>query len=205
MARRDDVEDALTEADRLLAADDSLSADARRMERARLAVRSAAYHRWYGDNEEAVTAARDGLTLLSRLQHELRAESDRLHARLVLELVCALLDEGQLHEAEDAARPTVDEPVRATSAESVGQVMLAMATRVHLPAGEVDRGRGLLDQAAWLAERHGLDSLLADALTELSRLDEQAGHVKDALEALRAAGQQNSAGCVRWRGRHDTC
>jgi GGDEF domain-containing protein len=187
VARRDDVEDALAEADRLLAADDGLSPDIRRMERARLAVRSAAYHRWYGDNEDAVTAARDGLTLLGRLRRELRAESDRLHSRLVLELVCALLDEGELNEAEDVAHPTVDEPVRATSAESVGQLMLAMATRVHLPAGEVDRGRVLLDQAAWLAERHGLDSVLADALTEVSRLDEQAGRTKEALEAMRAA------------------
>ena len=187
VARRDDVEDALAEADRLLAADDGLSPDARRMERARLSVRSAAYHRWYGDNEDAVTAARDGLGLLDRLRRELRSESDRLRARLVLELVCALLDEGELRDAEAAASPTVDEPVRATSAASVGQLMLAMATRVHLPAGQVDRARSLLDQAAWVAERHGLDSVLADALTEVSRLDEQAGRTADALQALRAA------------------
>ena len=187
VARRDDVEDALTEADRLLAADDGLSPDARRMERARLSVRSAAYHRWYGDNEDAVTAARDGLGLLGRLRRELRSESDRLRARLVLELVCALLDEGEFRDAEAAASPTVDEPVRATSAASVGQLMLAMATRVHLPAGQVDRARSLLDQAAWVAERHGLDSVLADALTEVSRLDEQAGRTADALQALRAA------------------
>lgn len=186
-ARRDDVEDALAEADRLLAADDGLSPDARRMERARLAVRSAAYHRWYGDTEDAATAARDGLALLNRLRRELRAESDRLRARLVLELVCALLDDGELRDAEEAARPTVEEPVRATSAASVGQLMLAVATRVHLPSGQVDRGRGLLDQAAWVAERHGLDSVLADALTEVSRLDEQAGRTSDALTALRGA------------------
>ncbi|HEX6351611.1 hypothetical protein [Actinophytocola sp.] len=187
VARRDDVEDALSEADRLLAADDGLNPDARRIERARLAVRSAAYHRWYGDNEDAVTAARDGLTLLGRLRRELRADSDRLRTRLVLELVCALLDEGELWEAEETARPTLEEPVRATSAASVGQLMLAVATRVHLPAGGVDRGRGLVSEAAWLAERHGQDSVLADALTELSRLDEQAGRAREALEALRAA------------------
>jgi GGDEF domain-containing protein len=187
VARRDDVEDALAEADRLLAVDDGLSPDARRLERARLAVRSAAYHRWYGDNEDAVTAARDGLNLLSRLRRELRSESDRLRAQLVLELVCALLDEGEVHEAENAASPTVDEPVRATSAAAAGQLMLAMATRVHLPAGQVDRGRGLLDQAAWIAERHKLDSVLADAMTEISRLDEQAGRPADALTAMRVA------------------
>jgi GGDEF domain-containing protein len=204
VARRDDVEDALAEADRLLAADDSLNPDARRMERARLAVRSAAYHRWYGDNEDAVTTARDGLNLLSRLNRDLRAESDRLRARLVLELVCALLDEGELLEAENAARPIVDEPVRATSAESVGHLMLAVATRVHLPAGETERGRALLDQASWLAERHSLDSVLADALTELSRLDEQAGHTKQALEALRnaRAAEQRRMRAVARAARH---
>lgn len=204
VARRDDVEDALHEADRLLAADDGLSADARRMERAWLAVRTAAYHRWYGDNEDAVTAARDGLNLLSRLHRELRAETDRLHARLVLELVCALLDEGELHEAETMARPTVEDPVRATSAESVGQLMLALATRIHLPAGEVDRGRGLVDQAVWLAERHGLDSVLADALTEASRLDEQIGRTREALEAMRAAraAEQRRMRAVSRAARH---
>ncbi len=186
-ARRDDIEDALAEADRLLAADEALSPDLRRMERARLAVRSAAYHRWYGDTEDAVVAARDGLNLLSRLRRELRSESDRLRAQLVLELVCALLDEGEVREAENAAIPTVDEPVRATAAASVGRLMLAVATRVYLPSGQVDRGRGLLDQAAWLAERHKLDSVLADAMTEVSRLEEQAGRLSDALSAMRVA------------------
>lgn len=204
VARRDDVEDALEEADRLLAADDGLAPDVRRMERARLAVRSAAYHRWYGDNEDAVSAARDGLTLLSRLRPERRPDSDRLHARLVLEMVCALLDEGELHEAETTAQPTVDEPVRATSAEFVGRLMLAMAARVHLPAGEVERGRGLVEQAAWLAERHGLDSVLADALTEVSRLEEQAGRAKEALEAMRTAraAEQRRMRAVAGAGRH---
>jgi hypothetical protein len=187
VSRRDDVEDALSEADRLLAADSGIGADVRRMERARLAVRTAGYHRWYGDTEDAITAAREGLNLLTRLRDDLRSESDRLRARLVLELVCGLLDEGELREAEAAAHPTVDEPVRATSAASVGRLMLAVATRLYLPSGQLDRGRHLLDQAAWLAERHSLDGLRADALTEVSRLDEQAGRAGDALEAMRAA------------------
>ncbi|WP_459716679.1 GGDEF domain-containing protein [Actinophytocola sp. KF-1] len=187
VARRDDVEDALSEADRLLAADSGIAADVRRMERARLAVRTAGYHRWYGDTEDAITAAREGLALLTRLRPDLRSESDRLRARLVLELVCGLLDEGELSEALNAAHPTVDEPVRATSAASVGRLMLAVATRVYLPSGQTDRGRHLLDQAAWVAERHALDGLRADALTEVSRLEEQAGRAADALEAMRAA------------------
>ncbi|MPZ84417.1 MAG: hypothetical protein GEV28_30110 [Actinophytocola sp.] len=186
VGRRDDIEDALAEADRLLGADDGLSPDARRLERARLSVRTAAYHRWYGDTEDAVNAAREGLAQLSRLRG-LRAESDRLRAQLALELVCALLDEGELAEAVSASEDVLAGPVRATSAAAVGALMLAVSTRVHLPAGRVDRGRGLLDQAVWVADRHGLDGLLADALTEVSRLDESAGHPTEALESLRSA------------------
>ncbi|HEY0453934.1 MAG TPA: hypothetical protein VGD70_32900, partial [Actinophytocola sp.] len=186
IGRRDDVEDALAEADRLLASDDTLSPDARRLEGARLSIRAAAYHRWYGDTEDAAEAAREGLTQLGRLRG-LRAESDRLRAQLVLELVCALLDDGELDEAVAVSEDVLAEPVRATSAAAVGSLMLAVSTRVHLPSGRVDRGRGLLDQAVWVADRHGLDGLLADALTMVSQLDESAGHPTDALESLRSA------------------
>jgi GGDEF domain-containing protein len=186
VGRRDDIEDALTEADRLLAADDGLSPDARRIERARLSVRAAAYHRWYGDTEDAAEAAREGLTQLNRLRG-LRAETGRLRAQLVLELVCALLDEGSLAEAASVSDAVLAEPVRATSAAAVGQLMLAVSTRVHLPSGRVDRGRGLLDQAVWVAGRHGLDGLLADTLTASSLLDEDASRPVEALESLHGA------------------
>jgi GGDEF domain-containing protein len=186
VGRRDDIEDALTEADRLLAADDGLSPDARRIERARLSVRAAAYHRWYGDTEDAAEAAREGLTQLNRLRG-LRSETGRLRAQLVLELVCALLDEGSLAEAASVSDAVLAEPVRATSAAAVGQLMLAVSTRVHLPSGRVDRGRGLLDQAVWVADRHGLDGLLADVLTASSLLDEDAGRPAEALESLHGA------------------
>ncbi len=186
VGRRDDLEDALTEADRILSADDGLGPDARRMERARLSVRAAAYHRWYGDTEDAAEAAREGLTQLNRLRGG-RAETERLRAQLVLELACALLDEGSLEEAASVSEAVLAAPVRATSAAAVGQLMLAVSTRVHLPAGRVDRGRALLDQAVLVADRHGLDGLLADALTVVSQLDENAGHPLEALESLRAA------------------
>src|SRR5882757_9669403 len=106
--------------------------------------------------------------MLNRLRRELRADCDRLRAQLVLELVCALLDEGELAEAESAAESVVGQPVRATSAAAVGQLMLAVSTRVLLPSGQVGRGREMLAQSVWMAERHGLDALLADSLTEVS-------------------------------------
>lgn len=186
VGRRDDIEDLLTEADRLLARDEDLSPDLRRLERARLSVRAAAYHRWYGDTEDATEAAREGLTQLNRLRG-LRPERARLRAQLVLELVCALLDEGALEEAASVSEAVLAEPVRATSAAAVGRLMLAVSTRVHLPSGRVERGRGLLDQAVWVASRHGLDGLLADTLTAVSQLDEKAERPVEALESLRDA------------------
>jgi GGDEF domain-containing protein len=186
VGRRDDLEDSLAEAERLLSADDALSPDARRMERAQLAMRTAAYYRRYGETEDAVDAARDGLGLLTKLRDP-RLEGGLASAGLVLELVCALLDDGELAEAERVAEPVLAAPVRSTSAAAVGRLMLAMVTRVHVPAGRVEHGRSLLSHATWIAERHDHDWLLADAHTTLAQLDEASGEPADALLALRAA------------------
>lgn len=186
VGRRDDLEDSLAEAERLLAADDALSLDARRMERAQLAMRTAAYYRRYGETEDAVEAARDGLALLTKLRDP-RLEGGLAKAGLTLELACALLDDGELAEAERVAEPVLADPVRSASAAAVGRLMLAMVTRVHVPAGRVEQGRSLLGHATWIAERHDHDWLLADAHTTLAQLDEASGQPADALLALRAA------------------
>jgi GGDEF domain-containing protein len=186
VGRRDDLEDSLAEADRLLAADDRFTADARRLERALLAARAAAYHRRWGETEDAVEAARNGLGLLARLR-DVRLEGGRARAGLALELVCALLDDGHLAEAEQEAGPVLGQPVRAASAPAVGRLLLAVATRVLLPAGRVEAGRGLLDHATWVAERHALDWLLADGLAVRADLEERAARPADALRTLREA------------------
>ncbi|WP_051385376.1 hypothetical protein [Actinokineospora inagensis] len=183
---RDDLEDALTEADRLLAADTDLGQDGRRLERALLCVRAASYHRRHGDTEAATEAARDGLALIDKLSGA-GVEAGLARARLVLELVCAQLDDGDLDDAVAAAATVLDAPVRATSALALGRLRLAMATRVHLPSGRAELGRALLTDVVWLAERHHLDSLLADAWTFLAHAEEEAGHHVDALHALRSA------------------
>ncbi|WP_091372750.1 hypothetical protein [Actinokineospora alba] len=183
---RDDLEDALAEAERLLASDDGLSQDARRVEGALLGVRSASYHRRHGDTEAAADTARAGLAMLAKL-HDPTAEGGRVRARLTLELVCALLDEGHLDEAVQAAEPVLSEPVRAAAAPAIGRLRLALATRVHIPAGRTDVGRTLLCDVVYTADRHGLDSLLADAWTFLAHADEQADHPTEALHALRSA------------------
>ncbi|MFL6142483.1 MAG: diguanylate cyclase domain-containing protein [Labedaea sp.] len=186
VARRDDLEDALAEADRLFAADERLSPDARRVQRALLAGRTAAYHRRYGETEDAIESARAGLTLLAKLRDG-RLEGGHIRAGLVLELVFAMLDDGQLGDAEHEAAPLLAQSVRGAAAPAVGRVLLAMATRVLLPAGRVEAGRALLDQVARVAERHGLDWLLADGLAATADLDERAARPQDALRALRLA------------------
>ncbi|MBM7772431.1 hypothetical protein JOD54_002635 [Actinokineospora baliensis] len=186
IGRRDDLEDALAEADRLLAADEALGQDGRKVERALLCVRAASYHRRHGDTEAATDSARDGLALLNRLGAA-SAEGGLAKARLVLEMVCALLDDGDIDEATLVAATVLGEPVRATSALALGRLRLAMATRVHLPSGRADHGRAMLVDVVRLAERHGLDSLQADAWTFLAHAEEEAGHPGDALHALRSA------------------
>ncbi|MDQ3405827.1 MAG: hypothetical protein M3548_20935 [Actinomycetota bacterium] len=183
---RDDLEDALTEADRLLAADEDLSPDARKLERALLCVRAASYHRRHGDTEAAAESARDGRTLLKRLADP-GLEGGRVQTRLTLELVCALLDEGHLDDAVQTAAPALLEPVRATSAPALGRLRLALASRVHLPAGQTEVGRALLIDAVRAAARHQLDSLLADAWTFLAHAEEEASRPSEALHALRSA------------------
>ncbi|HEU5471170.1 MAG TPA: hypothetical protein VFV67_11000 [Actinophytocola sp.] len=186
VGRRDDLEDALAEADRLLAADDGLSSDARRLDRALLAARTSAYHRRHGENEDAVEIARQGLGLLARLRDG-RMEGGRAWARLIMELVLALLDDGQPGEAEHEAGPLFARPARSAAAPSVGRTLLAVAIRVMVPSGRVAAGRGLLDYVLSVAERHDLGWLLADALSARADLDELAARPGDALHGLRAA------------------
>ncbi|CRK55348.1 exonuclease SbcC [Alloactinosynnema sp. L-07] len=183
---RDDLEDALAEAERLLAADETLTQDARRVETALLNVRAASYHRRHGDTEAAADMARAGLAQVHRLHHP-ASEGGRARARLTLELVCALLDDGHQDEAVEAAEPALTTPTRAASAPALGRLRLALATRVHIPAGRTDLGRALIAEVVQTAERHLLDSLLADAWTFLAHADEESHRPADALHALRSA------------------
>ncbi|WP_156757804.1 hypothetical protein [Actinokineospora pegani] len=183
---RDDLEDALAEADRLLAADAELSQDGRKLERALLAATAAAYHRRHGDPETAEESARGGLGLLSRLGDR-RVEGGRAHARLTLELVSALLDQGTPDEAAVVASPLLAEPVRAAAALSLGRLRLLVATRVLLPSGRAGSGRFMLVDVVRTAERHQLDSLLCDAWTLLAHAEEEAENPAAALHALRSA------------------
>ncbi|ROP37987.1 hypothetical protein [Saccharothrix texasensis] len=177
---------ALDEADRLYQADPMLDHDTTLLHRGLLRASAAGQHRRWGDLQAAVAAARDGLAVLDRLK-EPESDNGQVRGRLTVELVCALMDLNKPGEASEVGTPLLERPVRAPSASTAGWLRLALATRVHLPAGRVDQARDLLRDAADSAERHQLDILLAESLLALAHVHEVAGDLTEALANLRSA------------------
>ncbi|HWO66710.1 MAG TPA: hypothetical protein VNO31_42435, partial [Umezawaea sp.] len=177
---------ALSEADQLYVADTLIDADTRLLQRGLLHASAAAQHRRWGDLQAATDAAGKGLELLAKLGDP-TVDSGQVRAKLTLELVCALMDSNRLAEASEVGSPLLDLPVRAPSAGDVGWLRLALATRVHLPAGRVDLARGMLRDAADSAQRHQLDTLLAESLLALAHVHEVSGDLAEALTDLRSA------------------
>ncbi|MCE6993518.1 hypothetical protein LZG04_01655 [Saccharothrix sp. S26] len=177
---------ALDEADHLYQADPLLDHDTTLLHRGLLRASAAGQHRRWGDLRAAVAAARDGLALLDRLK-DAASDNGQVRGRLTVELVCALMDLNKPGEASEVGTPLLERPVRAPSASTAGWLRLALATRVHLPAGRVDQARDLLRDAADSAERHQLDILLAESLLALAHVHEVAGDLAEALANLRSA------------------
>lgn len=177
---------ALSEADQLYVADPLLDDDTRLLQRGLLHASAAAQHRRWGDLQAATDAASKGLELLAKLADP-SVDSGQVRAKLTLELVCALMDSNRQGEASEIGSPLLDLPVRAPSAADVGWLRLALATRVHLPAGRVDIARGMLQDTADSAQRHQLDILLAESLLALAHVHEVSGELAEALNDLRSA------------------
>ncbi|RJQ74528.1 hypothetical protein D5S17_22290 [Pseudonocardiaceae bacterium YIM PH 21723] len=177
---------ALVEADRLYLTDESGDQDAVVLLRSLLRAVAASHHRRWNDLQGAVRLAEEGLELLGLLS-EPGADSGHVAAKLSLELVCAHLDSDRPDLAVTAAEKVLVGSVRAPAASALGWIRLALATRVHLPEGRLDSARDLLVQTADSAERHRLDSLLAQSLTTVSHLLERTGELPEALNALRSA------------------
>lgn len=186
--------EALDEADRLYAAATDLNRDTSRLLLARVRTARAGHLRRNGDFEQAARSAEAGLALLDRLGDP-AAESGEIRARLVLERVHSLLDLGHRAEAVEAAFPVIRTPVRAAAAGPSGWLRLALATRVHLPSGELAAAVRLLNDAAANAERHKLDCLLTESLSMSSQTHERAEEYVEALATLRRA----YAADRRWR------
>ncbi|WP_243789547.1 hypothetical protein [Saccharopolyspora gloriosae] len=186
--------EALDEAERLYAAATELNRDTSRLLLARVRTARAGHLRRNGDFDQAARSAEAGLALLDRLGDP-AAESGELRARLVLEQVHSLLDLGRRGEAVEAASPVIRTPVRAAAAGPSGWLRLALATRVHLPSGELAAAVRLLNDAAANAERHKLDCLLTESLSMSSQTHERAEEYVEALATLRRA----YAADRRWR------
>ncbi|GAB2860865.1 hypothetical protein [Lentzea nigeriaca] len=186
VGRGDEPTRALAEADQLYVADTTLDDDTRLLLRGLIRAVQAAQHRRWGDIAAAIGAAREGLDLLGRFADP-SADSGQGLGRLTLELVLALMDANRLLDASEVGTPMLDRPVRAPSASTTGWLQLALATRVHLPAGRVAVAREMLREAAASAERHQLDTLLAESLLALAHVNEVSGELSEALTNLRAA------------------
>ncbi|TDD87292.1 hypothetical protein E1202_17120 [Saccharopolyspora karakumensis] len=189
----DERSQALDEAERLYA-DCDADQDLTRVLKARVWVVRAAHCRRLGEFGEAVAATDAGLELLRRLSDP-EAEAGEIQTRLLLERVHALLDQGHRVEAVETSQAVLAEPVRAAAAGPTGWLGLALATRVHLPAGDHEAALRVLAETAAISERHKLDGLLAEALNALSRAHERVEEISEALQALRGAYSADR----RWR------
>ncbi|WP_233157451.1 MULTISPECIES: hypothetical protein [Amycolatopsis] len=184
--RKLELDRTLAEADRLCGADDDLDGDGRLLARSLLRVAVSAHRRRHGDVIGAADAARTGLGFLEQLE-DAQHDGGVVRIRLVLQLVCSLLDRGDGTNALDLARPVLDEPARAASVAPAGWLRMAIATRVLLPSGSVEAAARMLRDAVHATERHELHALTARLWTELAHVEERLGRYAEAIECLQLA------------------
>lgn len=189
-----ELDRAAREADRLYADDAVPDGDLSALRRARLAAIVSGTQRRWGDHSAAERRARLGLELLAGLRDP-SADSGQLSAALTVELVLTLLDTDRPGRAAKLADSALAGPVRAPSAASAGWLRIAVATRLHLPAGRPGIATDLLQEAADLGERHSVDAVRAEGLLALAQIHEAAGEFVDALRCMRAG----FAAERRWR------
>jgi hypothetical protein len=186
LGRGDLFTPALDEADELYREDPTLDRDTALLLRATARAADAARHRRCGVAAEAEAQARAGRELLAGLADP-EHDSGEVSARLMLEIVLALLDRNEGDAAMQEVRPLLRRPVRAAAAGAVGRLRLALATRVHLAEGRHEPALTLLADAVEGAQRHGVDAVLAECLEGLSHVHEARGEFADALHCVRAA------------------
>ena len=181
--RRPELDRTLSEADRSCGADDGLDGDGRLLARALLRVGVSSHRRRHGDVLGAADAARTGLGYLEQLDDP-RRDGGVVRVRLILQLVCSLLDRGDTANALELAQPVLDQPVRAGSIAPAGWLRLAVATRVLLPSGSVEAAAGVLREGVHSTERHGLHALTAQLWGELAHVEDRLGRPSEAIECL---------------------
>ncbi|MGH3999421.1 MAG: hypothetical protein ACRDTJ_18420, partial [Pseudonocardiaceae bacterium] len=186
LGRGDVLTPALEEADELYREDSTLDRDTALLLRATAKAADAARHRRCGAAAEAEALARAGRELLAGLADP-EHDSGEVGARLMLEIVLALLDRDEGEAATRQVRPLLRRPVRVAAAGTVARLRLALATRVHLTEGRYEPALTLLADAVEGAQRHGVDAVLAECLEGLSHVHEARGEFADALHCVRAA------------------
>ncbi|WP_406635993.1 hypothetical protein [Amycolatopsis sp. WGS_07] len=199
--RKAELDRVLVEADRLLVADDSLDADDRLLMRALLRNGTAAHRRRHGDLTAAADAARTGLGFLEKMDRP-GDDGGLVRIRLVLQLVSTLLDRGDADMAYDIAEPVLREPVRAAGVAPAAWLRLAVATRIHLPAGAGDAAAELVGEAVAATDRHGLAAVTARLWLELAQIEERFGSAEEAIGCLHRA---RAAEHVHARARRQAC
>ncbi|MBV9160630.1 MAG: hypothetical protein JO281_03520 [Pseudonocardiales bacterium] len=186
LGRDDLVTSALDEADELYCEDSSLDHDTALLLQAAARAADAARHRRRNAAAEAEAKAREGRELLAGLADP-EHDSGEVSARLMLEIVLALLTRDAGEAATQEMRPLLRRPVRAAAACAAGRLRLALATRVYLAEGRHEPALTLLADAVEGAQRHGVDAVLAECLEGLSHVHEARGEFADALYCMRAA------------------
>nr|WP_103352631.1 hypothetical protein [Amycolatopsis sp. CA-128772] len=201
LGRKSELDRVLVEADKLVVGDESLGADTQLLVRALLRVGTAAHRRRHGDLTAAADAARTGLGFLEKLDNP-ADDGGLVRIRLVLLLVSTLLDRGDTEMAYEIAEPVLAEPVRAAGVAPMGWLRLAVATRVHLPAGAGEAAIEQVREAVASTDRHGLPAVTARLWLELAQLQERFGQAEEAIACLyrsRAAEQLHA------RARRQAC
>ncbi|MGA6164175.1 hypothetical protein [Amycolatopsis magusensis] len=201
LGRKQELDRVLLEADRLCLSDESSDGDSRLVMRSLVRVGMSGHRRRHGDLTGAADAARTGLGFIEQLRDP-SADGGLARSRLVLQLVCTLLDRGNIEMALELAEPVLDSPPRAGVIGPASWLRLAVATRVHLSTGAPEAAGALLREAVYDADRHGLHSLTAKLLLELAHVEERLGRPADALECLR---RSRAAEQVHLRMRRQAC
>lgn len=173
-------------ADRLCTEDGTLAADTKLVRRALLRVGMSVHRRRYGDIVGAADAARSGIGFLDCLD-DAASDGGAARARLALELATASLDRGEASAALEVAGPILARPLRDAEVAPVAWLRLALATRVHLAAGEGYAATRLLRDALRDTDRHEMRALSAQLRSELAHVEERMGRPGEALEILRDA------------------
>ncbi|GAB3731498.1 hypothetical protein GCM10027598_54590 [Amycolatopsis oliviviridis] len=199
--RKAELDRVLAEADKLVLGDGSMAADSQLLIRALLRVGVSAHRRRHGDLTSAADAARTGLGMLEKLGNP-DDDGGLVRVRLILQLVCTLLDRGDTEMAMEVAQPILDAPVRAAGVAPAAWLRLAVATRVLLPAGSGEAAGMLVRESVAGTEDHNLHAVTARLWLELAQIEERLGRAEEAIGCLH---RSRAAEHLHARARRQAC